>query len=797
MILCIGLVFVFHSSFGQNISCTDSLKTSYYSSNAFTSNNAFENLSSIVTRDMGKVFFYDHFESLTINSATDSLVIFRTGANGSPIWSKLINISMGTYEYNFSHICEMSNGNIVLAGGIAYTFNNTGPPMASVLCLDKNGNFLWQKLYTNLGIQGDDDTPDGEITEGPGGEIVITGIAGAALLITRMDMNGNALASYSYTPSSQTLTALPDGVCFINNQLYIAGHYVFSGFTYGFYMLKTNYPTGAITKQVFYQLNHSIPFCDSLTLYPQGELFAFTNQGNFVYSRHILYPSYCQSNSFFVAQVDTNLDIIANRIHEFAPISSSFSACYEYAGLSSNGDCAYFLDPFNSPTIKNYAIIDDNNEIILQRRLILKNTGADLTYLNLDGYNLENIPSVNVQKTDSIQLFETSPDYVASAFCAGEDSAFLTKTPLLATPVNFTWQQTANNPVTGSPVQMNARDFNIDTIITCQQVSICDSLTINGRNNFCISDSSFTFTVTKNNLCLKRTLWTADTSFVSAFNQSDDTTISLQFKKTGKSTLYASLPGCGIIDSLLITIQGPSADVSIAGNVAICLNKSDSLYTKLSYQKYLWQDGSTHSFYIANEAGTYYLTATDGCNDVSSDTVVLNYDTTDLTAGPAIELCKMQDTALVASNGFIQYEWQPANAIIGNAQSQRITISPTQTTTYIVTAQTAQGCTVSDTVTVLVANCLNKLLMPNAFTPNHDGHNDIIKPIVYGYLEKYDFSIYNRWGQMIFHSANQTEGWDGTLSGVLQNTGTYVWLCKYQFSGENEKADKGAFILIR
>lgn len=72
-------------------------------------------------------------------------------------------------------------------------------------------------------------------------------------------------------------------------------------------------------------------------------------------------------------------------------------------------------------------------------------------------------------------------DYVTTAFCAARDSAFLTKTPMLATPVNLSWQQSTNNPVTGSPVQMNARDFNIDTIVTCQQVSICDSLAINGR----------------------------------------------------------------------------------------------------------------------------------------------------------------------------------------------------------------------------------------------------------------------------------------------------------------------------
>lgn len=221
VLLCAGLVFVFQSSPGQTISCINSPKTFYYSSPSFTSNSAFEILSSTVTRDMGKIFFYARSDRLTVNSASDSLVIFRTGAGGNTLWSKSIDIGMGTYIYSFSHICEMSNGNIILAGGIAYTYSNTGPPGASVLCLDKNGNLLWQKVYTNLGIEGGYDNADGEITEGPGGEIVITGIFAGALLITRMDTNGNVLAGYSYTSSVWGLTALPDGVCFINNQLFV------------------------------------------------------------------------------------------------------------------------------------------------------------------------------------------------------------------------------------------------------------------------------------------------------------------------------------------------------------------------------------------------------------------------------------------------------------------------------------------------------------------------------------------------------------------------------------------------
>lgn len=68
---------------------------------------------------------------------------------------------------------------------------------------------------------------------------------------------------------------------------------------------------------------------------------------------------------------------------------------------------------------------------------------------------------------------------------------------------------------------------------------------------------------------------------------------------------------------------------------------------------------------------------------------------------------------------------------------------------------------------------------------------------MYGFLDKYEFSIYNRWEQMVFHSSKQGQGWDGTISGALQSTGAFVWRCSYQFSGDKAKTDKGTLILIR
>ncbi|MBS1935647.1 MAG: gliding motility-associated C-terminal domain-containing protein, partial [Bacteroidetes bacterium] len=275
------------------------------------------------------------------------------------------------------------------------------------------------------------------------------------------------------------------------------------------------------------------------------------------------------------------------------------------------------------------------------------------------------------------------------------------------------------------------------------------------------------------------------------------TTITLRFKNPGKVLLYATVAGCNIADSLWVNIKARSQIVTIGNDTTLCTDATDSLFTQIPYQKYLWQDGSTDSFFVVKQAGVYSLTATDRCNNVSSASIKVSYDTSSLKATGNMELCKLQDTILSANSGFTNYEWSPASAISGSPFSQTIQIRPDSTREYIVNAVSVYGCLLRDTVNVVVENCLNKIIMPTAFTPNDDGVNDIIKPKIFGALKKYEFSIYNRWGQLIFHTTNPDSGWNGKFNGASQNTGAFVWMCRYRFTGDNEKMQKGNFVLIK
>lgn len=70
------------------------------------------------------------------------------------------------------------------------------------------------------------------------------------------------------------------------------------------------------------------------------------------------------------------------------------------------------------------------------------------------------------------------------------------------------------------------------------------------------------------------------------------------------------------------------------------------------------------------------------------------------------------------------------------------------------------------------------IIVAKIFTPNNDGINDILKPIVTGVPELKTFSIYNRWGNLIFSTKDANTGWDGTLRGVPQPIETYLWFAE-------------------
>jgi len=105
------------------------------------------------------------------------------------------------------------------------------------------------------------------------------------------------------------------------------------------------------------------------------------------------------------------------------------------------------------------------------------------------------------------------------------------------------------------------------------------------------------------------------------------------------------------------------------------------------------------------------------------------------------------------------------------------------------------GCTDTSYVTVYVIP-ETTIYIPNAFTPNNDDLNDVFIPVVYD-VNSYDFMIFDRWGQIIYQSTKQGDGWDGTRNGKLCPIDTYVYQLNYSDRQDIARVIRGHFTLVR
>ncbi|PSK94174.1 gliding motility-associated C-terminal domain-containing protein [Taibaiella chishuiensis] len=118
---------------------------------------------------------------------------------------------------------------------------------------------------------------------------------------------------------------------------------------------------------------------------------------------------------------------------------------------------------------------------------------------------------------------------------------------------------------------------------------------------------------------------------------------------------------------------------------------------------------------------------------------------------------------------------------------------------YGYTVTDARGCSRSDSFQIRHIDCC-LLFLPNAFTPNMDGKNDIFKVETTGPITLDKLRIYNRYGQMVFQSFHLSKGWDGTKNGVAVDPGTYFYTLQYtckSLSGPQTTTQSGDLTLIR
>jgi gliding motility-associated-like protein len=447
-----------------------------------------------------------------------------------------------------------------------------------------------------------------------------------------------------------------------------------------------------------------------------------------------------------------------------------------------------------------YAISDQNGVFFLQKRVphyANKKNKIQKSGIIEPGYftSFDIVTSDNQYSyIDNFRILTKD----TSSSCFGTNFNFLISKPANVSPINWNGNFTIQQAVIES-AQTNfiAEDYPFEKSIICNIVHKCDTLKIHAPDTVCNISQPVIISAFKNQYCDGKINFQFDTTALASYTQVNDTTLQLQFNKSYKGWLYATASSCPVLkDSVELVVSAPSQTINLGSDTILCPNNTVSLHAGTNFENYQWQDGSTDSVYLVNQAGKYYVTTQDFCGNSYSDTIHIIKASYPLSLGNDVSICKTQSITLTATAGFSNYTWNP-DYNISATNRQTVSVFPETTTAYTVTAEKFPGCDFNDTILVTVNNCPESFFVPKAFSPNHDGKNDLFKPIVSGILENYEFIVYNRWGQIVFKTKNKSEGWDGNVQGLPQDSGVFVWMCKYKFSNQQPETKSGTVMLIR
>lgn len=246
-------------------------------------------------------------------------------------------------------------------------------------------------------------------------------------------------------------------------------------------------------------------------------------------------------------------------------------------------------------------------------------------------------------------------------------------------------------------------------------------------------------------------------------------------------------------------------------DITVCNNDSAVLHVTVSNSAvpvtYSWEPvaaggirNPTAATTIVVPTGTqqYTVTLTDGygCNYSTTDTLIVKMQ-------PPVPAFAGNDTIastgvphqLLASGG-VNYAWQPAGLLNNAGIANPLATVYADSVLFSVIVTDEAGCSGYDTVKIRTYDGFTYYI-PNAFSPNGDGRNDVFRPIPVGITQTDYFRIFNRYGEVVFETNQYLKGWDGNFRGIAQPPGNYVWLLKGRNRTGKIVEMKGNVVLIR
>jgi len=331
---------------------------------------------------------------------------------------------------------------------------------------------------------------------------------------------------------------------------------------------------------------------------------------------------------------------------------------------------------------------------------------------------------------------------------------------------------------------------------TLAQLIVCDSQSV--QLGFPpISDTSVTY------------LWTPS----STLNRADISNPIATPTVNTDYICYITVDGCS--DTFLQPVKIFEASLLLTGGIVLCPFDILTIHVENLIPELPLTFSWTPTTFIISGANTadpqvrppdtttFYVTAVSAQGCRYSDSIVVFT----LAGGPDVIAAADKDTveagesvllSAISSNLFNTYLWNPVGAVISpTSQNTNAIISNTQV--FEVIATDSFGCRESDTVIVYRRSLTcgqTAIFIPNAFSPNNDGANDIFYVRAKN-LTKFYLAIYDRWGELVFESNDLNDGWDGTFKGKPIDPAVFGYYVEGVCEREENFSFKGNITLIR
>jgi gliding motility-associated-like protein len=260
----------------------------------------------------------------------------------------------------------------------------------------------------------------------------------------------------------------------------------------------------------------------------------------------------------------------------------------------------------------------------------------------------------------------------------------------------------------------------------------------------------------------------------------------------------------GCLDTLSKKMYVNPTPHALATGKDTCLGKPAQL-TSSGGLTYVWSPSiGLSNTSIPNPIATptvttlYTVTVTDsnGCKDDTTALVIviqpipgITFDTS-IVIGQGVPL--NFNVSPVSNYTFV---WSPTDSLSCKV-CPNPKADPLVNTTYTLTVSDKKGCFSSTSTYEIIILPEASIDVPTAFTPNGDGVNDIVFVKGWGIKKLLEFSIYNRWGELVFRTDDINEGWNGYYKGVLQNVETYAWTANVETYLNGKHIQKKGFVKL-